>query len=40
MQMRIESIATAIRAIKSDQVSPRLQQEFFERSAHPLDTAQ
>jgi creatinine amidohydrolase len=40
MQMRIESIANAIRAIKSDQASPRLQQEFLERSARPLDTPQ
>jgi creatinine amidohydrolase len=40
MKMRIDGIANAIRAIKADQVSPRLQQEFFERSAHPLDTPQ
>jgi creatinine amidohydrolase len=40
MKMRIDSIANAIRAIKSDQASPRLQQEFFERSTHPLDTPQ
>jgi creatinine amidohydrolase len=40
MKMRIDSIANAIRAIKSDQVSSRLQQEFFERSTHPLDTPQ
>jgi creatinine amidohydrolase len=40
MKMRIDAIANAIRAIKSDQMSPRLQQEFFERSTHPLDTPQ
>lgn len=38
MQMRIDTIANAIRAIKSDQVSPRLQKEFFEQVSHPLDT--
>jgi creatinine amidohydrolase len=38
MQMRIDGIANAIRAIKSDQMSPRLQQEFFEQVSHPLDT--
>jgi creatinine amidohydrolase len=35
-----DSIANAIRAIKSDQQSLRLQREFFEKSGHPLDTAQ
>ncbi|HEY7302750.1 MAG TPA: creatininase family protein [Bryobacteraceae bacterium] len=35
-----ESIVNAIRAIKSDQQSLRLQREFFEKSGHPLDTAQ
>ena len=35
-----KSIAAAIRAIKSDQVSPRLQREFFEKSQHPIDTKQ
>jgi creatinine amidohydrolase len=35
-----ESIADAIRAVKADQVSPRLQNEFFERSKHPIDTKQ
>jgi creatinine amidohydrolase len=35
-----DGIANALRAIKSDQVSPRLQQEFFEKSRRPLDTKQ
>jgi creatinine amidohydrolase len=35
-----DSIADAIRAVKADQVSPRLQNEFFERSKHPIDTKQ
>ena len=38
MQMRIDAIANAVRAIKSDQISPRLQKEFFEQVTHPLDT--
>jgi len=33
-------IANAIRAIKADDVSPRLQREFFEKAAHPVDTKQ
>jgi creatinine amidohydrolase len=33
-------VATAIRAVKADNVSLRLQNEFFEKSKHPLDTAQ
>ena len=34
----IDHIAQAIRAVKADQESTRLQNEFFERSKHPLDT--
>ncbi len=34
------SIANAIRAIKADQVSPRLQEEFFKGSKQPIDTKQ
>jgi creatinine amidohydrolase len=34
------SIADAIRAIKADQVSPRLQKEFFEGSKDPIKTRQ
>jgi len=33
-------IANAIRAIKADDVSPRLQREFFEKTTHPVDTKQ
>ncbi len=33
-------IANAIRAAKADNESPKLQREFFEKSAHPLDTKQ
>ncbi len=35
-----DGIANAIRAIKSDQNSLRLQQEFFEKAQHPIDTKQ
>jgi creatinine amidohydrolase len=39
-QMTAGRIANAIRAIKSDQVSPRLQKEFFDAAEHPKDTRQ
>ena len=35
----INAIVQAIRAVKADQQSLRLQNEFFERSKHPLDPA-
>jgi creatinine amidohydrolase len=34
----IDGIANAIRAVKADQTSLQLQNEFFEKSKHPLDT--
>jgi creatinine amidohydrolase len=40
MKAAAASIANAIRAIKSDQVSPRLQDEFFGKSKQPLATKQ
>ena len=36
----ISGITQAIRAVKADQESMRLQNEFYERSNHPLDTRQ
>jgi len=33
-------IADAIKAIKADDVAPRLQKEFFDEATHPLDTKQ
>jgi creatinine amidohydrolase len=36
----ITGIVQAIRAVKADQESLRLQNEFYERSRHPLDTPQ
>lgn len=40
MRMRSDAIANAIRAIKSDQMGPRLQKEFFDGSLQPTKTAQ
>ncbi len=34
------NLANAIRAVKADQVSPRLQQEFFDKAKFPAKTAQ
>jgi creatinine amidohydrolase len=40
MKASVANVANAIRAIKADQVSPRLQQEFFDGAKKPLDTKQ
>lgn len=40
MKAAAAGIANAIRAIKSDQVSLRLQTEFFNAAKRPLDTRQ
>lgn len=40
MKAWADGLANAIRAVKSDHTSLRLQNEFFEKSKHPLDTAQ
>ena len=40
MKLWIGTIAEALRAIKADDNSLRLQNEFFEKSKHPLDTKQ
>jgi hypothetical protein len=40
MKAWAESIANAIRAIKADQVSPRLQEEFYRKSLMPTETKQ
>ena len=36
----IDAIVQTIRAVKADQESLRLQNEFYERSKHPLNTPQ
>ncbi len=38
MNWWIEQIAKAIKEVKADDVSPKLQKEFYEKSGHPLDT--
>jgi creatinine amidohydrolase len=40
LQSWISTVVTAIRAIKADDESLKLQNEFYEKSTHPLDTAQ
>jgi creatinine amidohydrolase len=40
MKAWVESVTNSIRAIKADQVSGRLQKEFFEKAGIPLRTAQ
>jgi creatinine amidohydrolase len=38
MDWWIDAVAKSIRAIKADDVSLKLQNEFYEKSKHPLDT--
>src|SRR5271155_1485712 len=38
MDWWIDAVAKAIRAVKADDVSLKLQNEFYEKSKHPLDT--
>jgi creatinine amidohydrolase len=38
MKWWIDSVAKAIRDVKADDVSPKMQKEFYEKSTHPLDT--
>ncbi|HYA63018.1 MAG TPA: creatininase family protein [Candidatus Sulfotelmatobacter sp.] len=38
MKGAIEELVTAIRQVKADDVSLKLQKEFYEKSTHPLDT--
>ena len=40
MKKWIGQLVDAIRAVKADSESPKLQQEFFEKAGHPLDTPQ
>jgi creatinine amidohydrolase len=40
MKAWIATIAKAIRAVKADNASQKLQDEFYEKSRHPLDTKQ
>jgi creatinine amidohydrolase len=38
MKAWIDGIVKATRAVKADQESLKLQNEFFEKAAHPLET--
>jgi creatinine amidohydrolase len=38
MKWWIDSVVKAIQAVKADDVSLKLQREFYEKSTHPLDT--
>jgi creatinine amidohydrolase len=40
MKAYVSDLANALRAIKADQTSLQLQNEFFEKARHPLDTKQ
>ena len=40
MQSWVNTVVRAIKAIKADDESLKLQKEFYEKSEHPLDTAQ
>jgi creatinine amidohydrolase len=40
MKLWSSKIATAVRAIKSDETSLKLQNEYYEKTKHPLDTKQ
>jgi len=40
MKAWTDGIVTAVRAVKADQESLKLQNEFYEKSKHPLDTPQ
>jgi creatinine amidohydrolase len=40
MKAWADDIANVIRAVKADQVSLRLQKEFFEKAKKPLETKQ
>src|SRR5262250_439956 len=38
MNWWVDSMVKAIQQVKADDVSPKLQKEFYEKSTHPLDT--
>ena len=40
MKAWADAVANVIRAVKADQVSLRLQNEFFEKAKRPLETRQ
>jgi creatinine amidohydrolase len=40
MKAQVANVVNVLRAIKADQMSPRLQQEFFEGAKRPNETKQ
>jgi creatinine amidohydrolase len=40
VKQRVDGIVSAVRAIKADQVGPRLQKEFFDAAGKPIETKQ
>ena len=40
MKWWVDAVSKALAAIKADDESLRLQRDFFEKAAHPLDTPQ
>jgi creatinine amidohydrolase len=38
MKWWIDSVVKAIQQVKADDISLKLQKEFYEKSTHPLDT--
>lgn len=40
MNWWVDSVSRILAAIKADDVTPRLQKEFYEKTSHPLDTPQ
>ena len=40
LKTAVNEVADVLRAVKADDVSLKLQQEFYEQSGHPLDTRQ
>jgi creatinine amidohydrolase len=40
MNWWIDSVSRVLAAIKADTTTPRLQQEFYDKTTHPIDTPQ
>lgn len=40
MKWWVDSVSRILAAIKADDITPKLQQEFFEKTTHPIDTPQ
>ncbi|HTH52548.1 MAG TPA: hypothetical protein VL495_01275, partial [Edaphobacter sp.] len=40
MNWWVDSVSRVLAAIKADNVTPKLQQEFYDKTTHPIDTPQ